>query len=1083
MRLAILFWILLLAGACLAQSTFATLTGTVTDPAGAVISGVEVEATKTETNFKYRTQSNESGTYTLANIPDGTYVLRATAPGFHEFRVEAIVLNVRDTRRVDVQLSIEAVGTTVEVSGGATLIETETARIADTKDREVLRALPLTLRRAWDYFTMTPQVERTSGWHISIAGSKNNQSIAAIDGTPINDAGGGTGIGPLMDKTEFLQELRIDLAQGSAEQMTMGQVTLISRAGGNEFHGTLSDYYSSTAFRARNPFQATRPSSVSHIFTASAGGPVWIPKLYDGRNKSFFFWTYEGGFGSRGTASFLNGVPLEAWRRGDFSRAGTAVTDPLAGNAPFPGGAIPASRLNPTAKTIQDRFYPLPNFGDPSVFTNSNYREQRFTERYPNPTVTTRVDQKISDRVFVFGRWTAVRWNIPAYDTAVPVIQELFRRVRNMDAVTLTYSHSLSSTLINEFRYGFTRQDNPRESSLRGRRVVQDLGLRGLAPDLPDVGGIHRVSFTGVGITALGVTDFCDPCGRHRIHNFTNNLSWFLGSHSFRMGYFSARSQSSDRAQSANLFGNTEYTSRFTGHPYADFLLGIPSTMRRAFPAVLRNSFRWDYAGYITDEWKVTPAVTLTMGVRWDIRAPWREASDQMAAFDIARGQLVVPEGGLSRVSPLLPKDYIAVVGAKQAGLPDTLVKTDWNNFAPRLGAAWRPWGNRTVFRGGVGFFYDTASWQPSSAGAPFVLNEPDFTNPVGNPLMLPVVFPSAGSGGPSTFTLPNAIRPDLRIPLSMQYTATIEHQRWDTGFRFTYTGTNSRYGIYRWNINQPYADGALYVDKPRQFSRYPDILYTDNGAGHEYHAFTAEVERRLKRGLHFQAHYTLASDVGDLERGSTPEDAYNRLRERSKWERYPNNRFSGNFIWQLPYGQGRRWGSSAGQVADAILGGWEISGIAALENGRYITPEWRGADPTGTRFVTGRTRPIVSLRPDHLTSSHVSEPTLDRWFNVEAFGAPPVGRFGNSAKGVIFGAPTEVLHASLAKQFTIRERARLRLELLATNVLNHPNYQDPNTRVDQVGAAGRITAVIDRNLKFDSAIPRELQAQIRLEW
>jgi hypothetical protein len=1064
-----------------AQSTFATLTGAVMDPTGAAIAGAQIEAIRIQTNFRYTATANDQGVYTLPNLPEGTYRLRATAQGFQEFAVDEIILAGRDIRRVDVSLRVGTVDTVVEVQGGATLVETETARIADAKDREVLRALPLTLRRAWDYFTMTPQVERTGSWHISIAGSKNNQSIAAIDGAPINDAFGGTGIGPLMDKTEALQELRIDMAQGGADQMTMGQVTLISRGGSNDFHGAISDYYSTDAFRARNPFQNTRASGRNHIFTASLGGPIYIPKIYNGRNNSFFFFTYEAGFGSPGVTNFNNGVPLAAWREGDFGNA--AIRDPFNGNAPFPNNVIPAARINPTSRAIQERFYALPNFGDTSVFNNNNFRDQRKAARFANPTLTTRIDQRINDRIFVYGRWTGVRWNIPGYDTSVPLVTELFSRRRDMDAITGSYSHAITPMFTNEFRYGFTRQDFPRESPVNGLSLVNDLGLRGLNPDLPNTGGIHQVAFTGLGVTPLSVQTTCQPCSRHRIHNFTNNATWFRGAHTFKMGVYAAWSQYTQLAQDAALFGVTEYSNRFTGQPYADFLLGIPTTMRRAAPAIQGDSRRWDYSLYITDEWKVASRLTLTAGVRWDVHAPWTEANNRMAIFDIAKGNVVVPNGALSLVSPLLPSGYVDVVEASQAGRPSNLVRNDWNNFAPRVGLAWRPFGNNTVFRGGFGIYYDTASWQPSSAGAPFVLNEPVFTNPTDNPLTLPNVFPGTGSGGPASFTLPNGIRPDLRIPLSMQYTATIEHSQWDTGFRFTYTGTNTRQGIYRWNANQPFPDERLYVNKPRLFPNYPDIFYVDNGGGHQYHAFTMEVERRMKSGLHFQGHYTLASDIGDLERGASPENAYDRARERSKWERYPMNRFSGNVIYELPFGKGRRWGATVNPVVDGIFGGWLVSTVVALESGRYITPLWRGPDPTGTAFTNGANRPLVTIRPDHLVSGVIDNPTPELWFNPNAFAAPPIGRFGNSAKGVLFGAPTKVMHASVAKYFMIKERARLKLEMLATNAFNTPNYQDPNTRIDQTGAVGRITNVINRNLKFDSAIPRELQAQIRLEW
>ncbi len=1065
------------------SSSYATITGTVSDTTGAVIPGTEIEVTHVETGYKFRTQSNEAGQYTVANLREGTFRLAARAEGFREFVADNIIIRAADIRRVNVALQVGAVEQVIEVTAGASLIETETAALADTKDRVVLRELPLTLRRAWDYYTMTPQVDRTSNWHISIGGSRRNQSVATMDGAPINDAFGGTAIGPLMDKTESLQELRIDAGQGNAEQATMGQVNLISRAGTNDFHGAVSDYYSTPSFRARNPFNASKSSAISHTVTLSAGGPVLIPKVYDGRNKSFFFFTWEGGLGSPSQSNLNNTVPLESWRRGDFSGEKAQLTDPFNGGAPFPGNQIPANRINTTSTAIQDNFYVLPNFGDPNVFVANNYRESRTVSKKANPTYTVRLDHRITDRDLIYGRWTAVRWNLENFDPQVPTVQETYQRRRDMDSAAISYTRTFSPSMMNEFRYGYTRQDFPREASIKGTDVVSLLGLQGLAPNLPDVGGMHRVRYTGLGITELQVGATCNPCGQNKIHNFTNNFNWYRGNHALKFGTFAARGLTGNRSEGNALFGQEEFSNRYSGHPYGDFLLGIPTTMNRDFPTIGRENWTWSTSFYVSDQWKVTPTLTLNLGLRWDIYHPFKEKNDQMAVFDISTGSVVVPDGAAGKVSPLLPASYIPIVEASQAGFPNSLVKTDWNNFAPRFGFAWRPLGPDTVIRGGFGFYYDTATDMPSSGSAPFVIAEPSFTNISDNPLMYPLVFPSGGVSGPASFSLPGAKRLDLRIPLSMQYTLTVETQKWDTGFRATYTGTNTRQGIYNWNINSPAADDQLFINKARMFPRYPNINYTDNGAGHQYHGLTLEAERRMSKGIHFQTYFTWAKDIGDLDRGTSPEYAYDRLRERGNMDRVPLWRWSGNFIWEVPYGRGRKFGSSSHNVANAIFGGWNITAIYALEHGRYITPLIRIPDPTGTAFTTGANRPAVTIRPDHLYDANLDNPQVDQWFDPNGFGRPAVGGFGSSARGVLVGAPVEVLHTGVAKHFIFKERLRLRVEMLANNILNHPNYQDPQLRLDQAGTVGRVTAYMNRNLKFDSSIPRELQLQLRLEW
>jgi hypothetical protein len=1066
-----------------AQSTSATITGSATDPSGASIPGVAVEARDNATGYVYKATTNDQGQYTLADLRNGTYTLKATAQGFQDLTVEQIALTGLDNRRVDLAMHIGTVGTVVEVSGGATLIETESARIADVKDRVVLRALPLTLRRAWDYFTLSPQVNKTAvGFQVSFAGSRQNQGAANIDGTTIARSGGGFASGPLLDRSESFEELRMDISGTSAEFGTVGQTTLISRAGTNDFHGTFSDYYSTKMFRVRNPFATERATGVSHRLTFAAGGPVYIPKLVDGRNRTFVFATLEIGTGSPGTAQLNQTVPLPNWRAGNF--AGLPQINDPSGSAPFAGNQIPASRFNATSRIFQDRYLALPNFGDPNTFAANNYRELRINQVTHQPTLTLRADHRFSDKTFLYGRLTKVDWNLDNFE-GLPTIKERFRRWRTLRAATAALTHSFRPNLLNEFRWGTSYDNLPNRSRIDGKALVGELGIRGLAPDLPSAGQIPRIDFIALGLSPIAVIGDCVPCGRDLIQQFLNHVSLFKGKHNFKAGFQMFWGFTNEIRQGAGLFGNATFGNGYTGHTYADFLLGIPATLARNFPAIEPRRYNYTYAGFVQDDWKMTRRLTLNLGLRYQVYPGWKEQNGRQAIFDIASGSIIVPDGALSNVSPFMPTGYVSVSEASKAGYASrTLIKSDKNNFAPRFGFAYRPWDNNTVIRGGYGIYFDAAPSGPSAGSTvPFNITEPAYTNTRENPLTLPTFFPATSTGGPTTVALPPAYRPDLRIPLSMQYSFTVERQQWNTGFRATYTGTNTRQGVFRWDINQPQPDGQFYVDKPRRFPRYPGINYTDNGAGHQYHGVSFEVERRHHKGLHYQVYYTLAKDIQDLENNESPENAYNRAAERATWGALPRHRLMGNLIYDLPVGKGRTFGSGMGRVADAILGGWQISSIYIYETGGAVTPLWTGPDPTGTRFTNGRTRPTVTLRPDRLADGRLDNRTISRWFDVAAFAAPPTGRFGNSGKGVIYGAPNNVLHGTIAKHFPIKEKARLRLELLGTNVLNHPNYMNPNMVINAAGTAGVITATIDRNAKFDSAIPRELQAQLRVEW
>ncbi|HWR51825.1 MAG TPA: carboxypeptidase regulatory-like domain-containing protein [Bryobacteraceae bacterium] len=1072
--------VFLCIGIAWGQSTFATITGLVSDPTGAVIPGATIEATQTQKNYTYSATSNEVGQYTLANLSPGTYTLAIKAPGFQDFLVGNIILEPRENRRIDSPLKVGSAGTSVEVTAGAGLIETESARISNIRGEAALKAMPLSMRRTWDFMTLTPQVDKTAGaWQFKFAGSKASQGDAQLDGTTLT-ASSNTPIGPLMDKTEGIQEMRIDIAQGSAESAAIGQITMISRSGSNDLHGSVSDYYETPGFRARSPFQSSKDSQRLHTLAIAGGGPVYIPKIYNGKDRTFFFTTIEFVAGTASGSSFNRGVPLESWRNGDFSTWTSAIKDPFNGNLPFSGNIIPVSRLSNVAKVVQDRFLPLPNYGDPRVFQQNNYRELRLGNFTHQPTLVNRIDHRFSDKMFIFGRWTATRWVQDYPGGGAPTLKELTYSRRNMDALSLALTRTITPNLLNEFRYGLTTQRSPIHGPVKGKALVEELGLQGLAPNLPDVYGMPTFTWSGISIGGLNSKVTCDPCNQEYGHSFTNAVSWFRGKHSFKFGG-NAKQGSYDKLDYGNIFGTAAFSGRFTGQAYADFMLGLPTSTSRDYPGVLTSTQRWSQGYYVTDEWRVTPRVTVSMGLRWDLYTPATEANNRLAMFDVASGGIVVPDGASKLVSPLMPAGYVSVIEASKAGRPSkSLIYADKNNFQPRVAVAWRPFDNKTVFRGGFGIYYNQDPAGASSGSTvPFVINQPSYTNPTTNPIVFPVFFPGSGTSGPTSVSLPGGDDGHMGTPYTMQYSATIEHQRWDTGFRVSYTGTSMRQGVYTRNINQPIADARLYIEKTVPYPKYPSVYFGDNGTSHSYHALTVHAERRMKSGIHYQGYWTWARDIED----ASPEDAWNRRRERAVAEDTPMHRFSGNLVYELPFGKGKHWGSDAHWLLRGALGGWQISGIATLESGRYMSASWTGPDPTGTRYTTSSTRPVVTIRPDQIGNPNIDNPTVDHWFDPNAFAAPALGRFGTASRNTIRGTPIEVLHSSVSKYFSVRERLRLRTELIATNSLNHPNYNNPATNISTASSVATVTSVVDRNSKFDSAIPRVLQFHMRLEW
>jgi hypothetical protein len=1085
-----------------AQTTFATITGTVTDSSGGVIGGAEVVATNVETSIATKTTTNSDGVYIVPQLREGPYMLSISAPGLREFLATNILLVTRDVRRIDATLEVGVLAEAVQVTGGATPIELETPRVSDVRTAEQLRTLPLNDPGIWSFLAVTPTVSLRSGVY-SFAGSRYNQSQFAIDGTSMSDGVGESPVGPLANYIESFKEVKIDLANNSAEFPSLGQVTIISKSGANRFSGALFDYYQGPSFRARNPFSGQRQAGWLHFPGFAIGGPIVVPKVYNGRARTFWFVSGETVDGSAASVDLNPTVPIEAWRRGDFSALGRPIRNPFTGEV-YADGRIPASALNPVALKIQDRFYPLPNTGNTAVLQSNNFRETLPVDRSKPYYWTARMDHDFNAANRMFGRFTLHQSTNPVWEGNLPAFG-MRDQLRKNRALTLSYTRILGSTLVTEFRGGHTFNNNPISGPLNGLEVADFLGLRGLAPGLPDVSGVLKVNFPGSGLTGLSQVDWTNPGFLNRIYQFQNQTTWQRGTHTVKSGAEIRRIDWEEVVPSPNLFGAVDFTGRFTavpgiaasGHPYADFLFGVPNTASRGFPPIPAQRRRWTYDFFAQDDWKVTRDLTVNLGLRYDLHPGWFERNDRLAFFDTASGRIVVPDGGRDSVSSLMPTGYVDVVTARSLGLPArTLIRTDRNNVAPRVGFAYRPFGGaRTVVRGGYGLYYDMMPIDLQAARAPFVFSETPFTNPTTPTVVLPMVFPIAGTSGPATIGLPLAVNPDIQLPYSHQWNATVEHERWNTGFRVSYVATLGRAMWYTRDANAPMPDTRLYIEKPRPYPQYPDISYADNGGSHDYHAVTFEAERRFSKGLFFQIAYTAARDLADTG-GNTPsgvlwdariENPFDLQNERGRDVATPTHRVTSAVMYDLPFGRERTWLANASRPVDAAIGGWQLSLVAYQQTGGSLTPTISVPDPTGTRYTTTATRPIVSLRPDQLRDPNLDDPTIAAWYDITAFAAPPIGRFGTALRGAVEGPGLNLWHLGLHKRFRLTDRAAgptLRIELTTTNVFNKAQWANPNMNVTPTNvSAGRVTAVGGGFGFIQQADMRRMRLGARLEW
>lgn len=1094
-RIVLVLLPLVLTTAAYSQSIYATISGTVTDPSGAVVPEARITVTRLETNITSTTTSNTAGNYILPPLPEGTYTLKAEAPGFRNFEVENIVLVTRDSRRIDIPFQLAGAATTVEVSaGGATLLETDSAKVTETLNQTALNKVPVNARWVWAYFQLIPNMSNADDGY-RIGGGTGNETSFSIDGTTMND-GQGWAIGPQLNYMGSISEIRVDTTNNSAQFGAVGQISVATASGGNTFHGNVFDTYINNALNARNSFAATRPGDFSfHIWGFGAGGPVYFPKLYNGKNKTFFYTAFERSAGSDSITTLNAQVPLAAWRDGNFSNlpAGQLIYDPTT-RQPFPGNVIPTERLNNVSKLIQDKFYPQPNLGDPSVLNGTNYQENK-TMPWVSPWwASIKIDHHFSDKDYIFGRVSPTGVNNRWWEDNLPTLG-LGTGKRTTRTAGVAYTHVFNATMFNEVRWGLSYNNIPGQGPVRGQEELKRLGLVGLAPDLPDVPGMLNVSWNGIGLQPLTQWNGASPSFRNHNEDFQDHLSWFRGRHNLRMGVELTRAEGDDFQIAQNLFGAASFSPRFTsggisgqGHPYADFLLGIPTASGRDWPSLPMAMNRWEYAGYAQDEFRVTPSLTLTLGLRYEIHQPWRENHGRLAVFDLKNGAIVVPDKGMSQVSPLFPKGYVNVMSASQAGLPaETLVHTNYNNFGPRLAAAWSV-NKNTVLRAGYGVMYEIVPPMNkdavSSLGSPFLLSEPWATNPETNPWVFPRVFPERPADSITAANIPSAINPHIKTPRSQQYSFTVQHQHWDTSFRLTYSGITQRYGTWAYNYNSPVPDNQLYIDKPRPFPQYGNILYRTDGAGHHYNSLNTEVTRSFAKGLQGQFNWTWARDIGDLNRWGVSENPFDRQREVSVNQYIPTHRVTSNFVYDLPFGKGKHFGGSMSRWANLVAGGWTLSGVYIFDSGRFLTPLWSGPDPTGTAYTDSATPAWVTIRPDQVGDPNLpaGQRSSSRWFDPSAFTAPQPGHFGSAAKGVIKGPHENFCNAGIQKAFMVAEKApRFVFEMTARNVFNHANLSNPDTYISNAGSAGHIYWA--GGLGDESSGERQVRLGFRVEW
>ncbi len=1033
------------------------------DPSGAVVPGARVTLTNTATGARVDAATNASGNYLFPNLTPGTYTISAESKGFRKLDVPQFGLDAYRTVRQDLKFSLESAAAEVTVSEAASpVVQSETPSVSVQLSGQQIVDLPSNLRSVYNNsgdsglianlmpLTVPGVVQMGNGAYWMAPGAGPNGLRLKVDGIDTTFGNFGSADPVSQPSMESVEEFTANLTTNRAEFSGLGAVTTVTKTGTNDLHGSIFWYGKNAALDARNPFLTARPFQNIHDYGYTVSGPIR-------KNKTFFTQTTELINGVR-SYTFASNVPTVAQRNGLFSGA---VKDPLAGGQPFAGNQIPVSRIASEASKAQQLLYPLPNYGDPSL-TAGNYRAA-FNGPEWHQLIEGRIDHNFSSAhsAFIRYQWKNDDYDIPgARGQLPPTTEGTSNNRRKMHFFTIGDVWTLSPTMFNEFRGGVVQLESRATADVSGQALLDQIGVKGLPPR-DGAPGVPRFNVSGL---STYTQSLLNPVidGHWQL---SDNLTKVAGRHTLKFGveyihWFVNRHVTSNPA----LFGDFSFTNKFSGQPYGDFLLGLPTTVTRLDPWAAQY-FRWsDISFYAQDDFKVSPRLSLNYGVRYEFNGPPVARDDNFFNFDTTTGAVILPSADAKRlISPYYPST-LPVELADQTGVGRSLRKADKNNWAPRAGFSYRvDDAGKTVLRGGAGIYYGHFSVGALSnqVAGPFAVSTTSNNAVTNNQPLFTLASPFAAPGSAGTLNS-SGFSPDLKNMYALEYSLTLEREiARDLGLRLSYIGTKGTQLPYMRNYNQPRASSQAFAQSRRPFPIYNNVVFAENGANSSYHGLQTGVTKRFSHGLQFASTWIWAKqlsevdDTNNAEINTQIEDAYNRARDKGNSYSVPRHQWMNQVLYDLPF---------KGQV----IGGWQVNAMFNLSTGHWLNPVFTGSDPSNTNTVGGR--------PDVVSA--VSYPkTLAAWFDRTAFGVPTGGRFGNAGRNIVEGPGYVVFNAGLNKRISFERFGALQIGASFQNVLNTVNYGQPNMTVN-VTAGGTITST---HVFLPAGSPR--QGQLSARW
>ncbi|MFB3902006.1 MAG: TonB-dependent receptor domain-containing protein [Acidobacteriota bacterium] len=1021
----------------LAQTQNGNIVGTIRDTSGAAIPGVTVQAVLQQTGVTRSVISEDDGSYRFALVPIGDYTISAELIGFKKSVNRDVHLETNQTLRVDILMEVGELAEEVLVEGRAAVITTDTAELSATQDLEKIQHHPALVYTPSDWSSMATVAHTVS--RFSFYGSNTQQFSTTQDGVEYNSANN-----YVLGYT--IQEVKTNVLTSPAKYQTPVTVNLVTKRGTNELHGKLeATLYNTALFAVQDPRAIVKnkckpgnPCTGYWTSGLNLSGPVFLPGLYDGRDRTFWMATFtnQKDRGVDEPVTYL--VPSESWRQGDLSSISATIVDPFTG-APFPGNRIPADMINPVTKKLLAK-YPSPVTPGGTLAQGV----QRFDKDVWR-TWAARVDHNLADS-------NQISYSITRYmedassdfaGRTVPGWIGMAEGKWRSYVQTIGNVHTFSPHLVNEARIGLNHEGPTGYLTENlAPKQIQELGLTGIPPL------ISNIPVAGIAIDVPGFLSFT---GRGSNINedyhwhVADNLSWSVGQHTFQTGIDYKRSATNREYAGPDNYPTYGFDGRFTGHSFADFLLGLPTGTSRGNLRPVVAQRHNEIGLYLQDDFKVTSRLTLNLGVRYDLITPEYDERGLHYNWDPRTGNIVVPSSDvLGYIDPAWPIATHPIVTADAVGFPTRLVETDTNNIYPRVGFAYRPFDDQTtVVRGGYGIYITPAAgvWGGYlNSGGPFALYT-SFQNQFvdGAPLMQwPVGWPAQGgqyTGTRQTMSI-SGIAKDFVFPYNQQWQLSLEREIFGHGFRVSYIGTKDNKLPYSFNLNAlrpstiPFSWDRYW--EQAKIQNYRNATVTGNGGRTQYHGLEAAFKLRKVFGLSADVGFSYAKQM--IAGGRDP---YCQWCERYRSGNVPQNQLYTQLHWEIPYGKGRQFGSDIPGWQDQVLGNWLLVSNFRFRTGLGFTPSFTGSDPSNTNNFGG----LPDLVGDWRLPDDQRGP--DRWYNIAAFAVPPsnAGRYGNAGYNLIDGPGFYYLQLGLYKFFPIGERFRIVFSGTSDNALNHPNY------------------------------------------